>query len=60
MKRLYILISFLCLIGAATAQNSNQNYVVTRTMLNESSDIVKIMTVCKCLCKGKLTTSDKS
>ena len=37
MKRLYILISFLCLIGAATAQNSNQNYVVTRTMLNESS-----------------------
>lgn len=45
MKRLYILISFLCLIGAATAQNSNQNYVVTRTMLNESSssylDVVK-------------------
>ena len=29
MKRLYILISFLCLIDAATAQNSNQNYVVT-------------------------------
>ena len=45
MKRLYILISFLCLIDAATAQNSNQNYVVTRTMLNESSssylDVVK-------------------
>lgn len=37
MRRLYILITLLYLAGATVAQTNSQNYVLSRTMLNENS-----------------------
>lgn len=37
MRRLYILITILYLAGATVAQTNSQNYVLSRTMLNENS-----------------------
>lgn len=38
MKRIYAFIVLLCLAGVAAAQNSTQNYVRTRTMLNDAAN----------------------